>query len=189
MIDRLLSSQGEDRILLLSGGPDSHLAKRSMFAKGMTKRLVITQPPITPQRKHSPLGGETIISTQKKPMEGTLQSLTEQGWAATNILNAMTVEAMLRALKPHTPTGAVWAGALSYDLVQWTQPISLQHPPVEGEILAILWLVEQWDEGEVINPEVSEAIRVEGEISPHSDEEHAAIVLKIKDSITAGELY
>jgi len=189
MIDRLLSSQGEDRILLLSGGPDSHLAKRSMFAKGMKKRLVITQPSITPQKKHSPLNGKTIISAKKKPMEGTLQSLTDHGWVATNILNAMSVESMLRALRPHTPTGAVWAGALSYDLVQWTQPISLQHPPVEGEILAILWLIEQWDEGEVVNPEVSEAIRVEGEISSHSDEEHAAIVLKIKDSITAGELY
>ena len=40
MIDRLIDSQGEDRILLLSGGPKSHLATRSMFAKGMKKRLV-----------------------------------------------------------------------------------------------------------------------------------------------------
>ena len=38
MIDNLLNSQGEDRILLLSGGPKSHLAQRSMFAKGMKKR-------------------------------------------------------------------------------------------------------------------------------------------------------
>ena len=37
MIDKLLNSQGEDRILLLSGGPKSHLAQRSMFAKGMKK--------------------------------------------------------------------------------------------------------------------------------------------------------
>ena len=38
MIDRLLDAQGEDRILLLSGGPDSHLTKRSMFATGMKKK-------------------------------------------------------------------------------------------------------------------------------------------------------
>ena len=189
MIDQLLSSQGEDRILLLSGGPGSHLAKRSMFAKGMKKRLVITQPPITAQKKHSPLAGETIISTQKKPMEGTLQELSDKGWTATNILNAMTIDSMLRALIPHTPKGAVWAGSLSYDLVQWTQPISLQHPPLEGEILAILWLVEEWEEDDVVNPDVSEAIRVEGEISSHTDEQHANIVSEIKDSITAGELY
>ena len=57
MIDRLLSAQGEDRILLLSGGPKSHLTKRSMFAKGMKKRLVITQPETEPQVPHSPLNG------------------------------------------------------------------------------------------------------------------------------------
>ena len=70
MIDRLLSAQGEDRILLLSGGPKSHLAKRSMFAKGMKKRLVITQPKIEPQVPHSPLNGGTIVSMQNTPMEG-----------------------------------------------------------------------------------------------------------------------
>ena len=44
MIDNLLDAKGEDRILLLSGGPKSHVATKSMFAKGMNKRLVITQP-------------------------------------------------------------------------------------------------------------------------------------------------
>jgi len=189
MIDRLISSQGEDRILLLSGGPKSHLATRSMFAKGMKTRLVITQPNINPQENHSPLNGETIVSTVKSPMEGTIQSKTENGWIVKQIVNSMTLESMLRALKPHTPKGAVWAGALSYDLVQWTQPIKLQFPPIQGEILAILWLVEEWEMDEVINPKLSEPIRVDGEVSSHSDDEHAAIVMKIKDSITAGELY
>ena len=189
MIDRLIASQGEDRILLLSGGPKSHLATRSMFAKGMKKRLVITQPNIDSQKNHSPLSGETIISKNKKPMQGALQDFTDQGWKVTNILNSMNLESMLRALKPHTPNGSVWAGALSYDLVQWTQPILLQHPPAEGEILAILWLVDSWDESEVIIPEVANTVRVEGEKSSHSDAEHAEIVKKIKQSITAGELY
>jgi anthranilate synthase/aminodeoxychorismate synthase-like glutamine amidotransferase len=189
MIDKLLASQGEDRILLLSGGPESHLAKRNMFAKDMKMRLVITQPKIDPQENHSPLNGETIVSTAKTPMEGTIQIKTEQGWQMTQIVNAMTLESMLRTLKPHTPNGAVWAGALSYDLVQWTQPIKLQYPPTEGEILAILWLVEEWEMEAVIIPELSEPIRVEGEVSSHSDEEHAEIVHRIKNSITAGELY
>ena len=189
MIDGLIASQGEDRILLLSGGPKSHLATRSMFAKGMKKRLVITQPNIDSQITHSPLSGETIISKNKKPMQGALQDFTDQGWKVTNILNSMNLESMLRALKPHTPNGSVWAGALSYDLVQWTQPISLQYPPAEGEILAILWLVDSWDESEVIIPEVANPVRVEGEKSSHSDGEHAEIVKKIKHSITAGELY
>ena len=91
MIDRLIASQGEDRILLLSGGPKSHLATRSIFAKGMKKRLVITQPPITAQRKHSPLKGETIISKNKKPMQGALQRHTKEGWKVTNILNMLFI--------------------------------------------------------------------------------------------------
>lgn len=189
MIDRLLNAKGEDRILLLSGGPKSHLAKRSLFAKGMTKRLVITQPSVSAQKKHSPMNGNTILETNKPPMQGSLQSLSEQGWAVTNLINAKTLDSMLRSLKPHTPNGSVWAGALSYDLVQWTQPLKLQFPPDEGEVLAILWLVEQWDEGEVLIPELENPVRVEGEKSSHSDTEHAQIVQQIKDSITAGELY
>ena len=189
MIDNLLNSQGEDRILLLSGGPKSHLAKRSMFAKGMKRRLIITQPSTSPQVEHSPLNGETILQSQKKPMEGSLQSLSDKGWNVTNIINAKTIEEMLRSLIPHTPKGSVWAGALSYDLVQWTQPISLQNPPVEGEILAILWLVDEWIEEDVRAPELPDAIRIKGEVSSHTDEEHAKIVQRIKQSITAGELY
>ena len=189
MIDSLLNSQGEDRILLLSGGPKSHLAQRSMFAKGMKKRLVITQPPIAAQINHSPLNGETILQLKKRPMEGSLQILSDKGWKVTNLLNAKTLEEMLRSLVPHTPKGSVWAGALSYDLVQWTQPISLQNPPNEGEILAVLWLVDEWIEEEVRSPGIPSAIRMEGESSSHTDEEHAHIVQRIKQSITAGELY
>ena len=37
MIERLIQSEGEDRILLLSGGPKSHLATKSMMAIGMKK--------------------------------------------------------------------------------------------------------------------------------------------------------
>ena len=189
MIDNLLNSQGEDRILLLSGGPKSHLAQRSMFAKGMKKRLVITQPSIEPQMNHSPLNGETILNFNKKPMEGSLQIWSDNGWKVTNILNAKNLEGMVRSLISHTPKGSVWAGALSYDLVQWTQPISLQHPPEEGEILAVLWLVEEWIEGEVRSPEIPSPIRMVGETSSHTDEEHAQIVHRIKQSITAGEMY
>ena len=189
MIDKLLNSQGEDRILLLSGGPKSHLAQRSMFAKGMKKRLVITQPSIEPQVNHSPLNGETILNLKKNPMEGSLQIWTDNGWKVTTILNAKNLEGMLRSLVPHTPKGSLWAGALSYDLVQWTQPISLQHPPEEGEILAVLWLVEEWIEEEVRSPEIPSPVRMVGETSSHTDEEHAQIVHRIKQSITAGEMY
>ena len=189
MIDRLLKAEGQDRILLLSGGPKSHLAKRNMFATGMTKRLVITQPNISAQESHSPLDGNTIISREKTPLEGTLHDFAEDGWKATSILNAMTLDAMLRALIPHTPKGSVWAGALAYDLIQWTQPLRLQNPPEPGEVLAILWLVDEWEEDDVVCPEIEDGVRISEEVSSHSDEQHAEIVQRVKDSITAGEIY
>ena len=189
MIDSLLAAKGEDRILLLSGGPNSHLARKSMFAKGMKKRIVITQPLLSPQEFHSPLSGETILENEKKPMHGSLQILTENGWKVTGLISAKSIEEMFRSLKSQTPLGSVWAGALSYDLVQWTQPIRLQNPPEEGEILAVLWLVEEWQEGDVIYPELPSPTKMEGEISSHSDEQHSKIVSKIKRAITAGELY
>ena len=89
MIDELISSIGEDRILLLSGGPKSHLARKSMFAKGMTKRLVITQPNIPAQPKHSPLNGETQISDKQIPMHGSLQELDKSGWKVTKLLHSV----------------------------------------------------------------------------------------------------
>ena len=189
MIDSLLAAKGEDRILLLSGGPNSHLARKSMFAKGMKKRIVITQPLLSPQEFHSPLDGETILKHEKKPMHGSLQILTENGWKVTGLISAKSIEEMFRSLKSQTPIGSVWAGALSYDLVQWTQPIRLQNPPEEGEILAVLWLVEEWQEGDVIYPELPSPTKMEGEVSSHSDEQHSKIVSKIKRAITAGELY
>ena len=150
MIDKLIQSDGEDRILLLSGGPKSHLATKSMMAVGMKKRVVITQPKIEAAEKHSPLDGETKLRDSQVPMHASLQELRNGAWKVTNLIHAKSLDGMFRSLKPHTPKGSKWAGALSYDLVQWTQPIALQYPPKEGEILAILWLVDEWIEDDVV---------------------------------------
>ena len=168
MINLLLDSKGEDRILLLSGGPKSHLAKKNLFAKGMKKRVVITQPGINPQKTHSPLLGETILDTQKIPFSASLQNRDSDGWSVTKLIQSKSLDALLKALIPFTPKGSVWAGALSYDLVQWTQPIRLQHPPQEGEILAVLWLVENWIECEFDAPELPLPVRINGEKSSHN---------------------
>ncbi len=192
LLDSLLTHQGEDRILFLSGGPKSHLARQSMFAVGMATRVVITQPKTTAQKKHSPLNGEVIISRKIPPLKATIQSMGEDGWAVTKILQAKDIAEMLRSLQPSTPVGSRWAGALAYDLVQWTQPISLQFPPEEGEILGVLWLVDEW---ETTTPGISDcedmppAKKVEGEISSHSDQQHAEDIERIRASITQGELY
>ena len=189
MIDKLIQSDGEDRILFLSGGPKSHLSTKSMLATGMKKRVVITQPKIEASEKHSPLSGETKLRQSQVPMQSSLQELKNGAWKVTNLIHAKSLDEMFRSLKPYTPKGTQWAGALSYDLVQWTQPISLQYPPNEGDIIAILWLVEQWIEDDVVYPELPAAVRIEGEKSSHTDLEHADVVKRIKSSIVAGELY
>ncbi len=189
MIDRLIHSEGEDRILFLSGGPKSHLATKSMMAIGMKKRIVIAQPKTQAADKHSPLNGETKLRNSQVPMQASLQELSNGAWRVTNLIHAKSLDEMFRSLKPHTPNGSKWAGALAYDLVQWTQPIALQYPPKEGEILAILWLVDEWIEDDVVYPELPNPVRINGEKSSHSDLEHANIVTRIKKSIVAGELY
>jgi anthranilate synthase component 1 len=65
----------------------------------------------------------------------------------------------------------------------------LQHPPSPGDILAILWLVDEWEEDDVYFPELPEPVRGGNESSSHTDKEHAEIVQQIKDSITSGEIY
>ena len=51
------------------------------------------------------------------------------------------------------------------------------------------WLVEKWIEGDCVIPEIGAHKRESNERSSHNDVEHAQIVSRIKDSITAGELY
>lgn len=192
LLSELLSHEGEDRILLLSGGPKSHLARESMFAVGMKTRVVFTQPQIIPQKTHSPLNGEVILSRNNTPLEGTVQSLTDNGWEVNSILKSSDIAQMLRLLQSHTPIGARWAGALAYDLVQWTQPLILQNPPAEGEVLGILWLVEEWKTqapGIQNSNELPQPTKIESEKSSHSDEAHAADIEKIRNSIKRGELY
>ena len=60
-----------------------------------------------------------------------------------NKLRALTDERVFpQPLSSSFPQRPFWSGALAYDLVQWTQPLRLQHPPKEGAILAALWLID-----------------------------------------------
>ena len=88
MIDRLLDSQNTDRILFLSGGPKSHLAKRSMFCKDMKKRVIVTQPNMESNEKHSPLNGETKLSKNSIPIHAVLQKEEGGIWETSHLLNA-----------------------------------------------------------------------------------------------------
>ena len=114
------------------------------------------------------------------------------------------------------PSGPFWSGATSYDLIQWTQPLNLTNVPAEGDILAVMWLVEDY----VIHSNLSKEFQVLGtnsnwvdrvlqtiereeiihqiaeqvpndavEKSTLSDLEHIASIERIKQSIAEGVLY
>lgn len=185
-----MQKQSGDRLLFLSGGPKSHLAKHSMLAQSFSHRLVITQPPIKPQTAHSPLKGECIIDKVGEPLNAVLQILENENWVDFQQIKAKNLAELFRSLKRFTPIGLRWAGALSYDLLQWTQPIHLQNPPSEGSVLGLLWLVDTWlDEDEPLTNEAKEAVFVGGEKSSHDDLQHEQEIEKIRKSIKSGELY
>ena len=147
-----------DRVLLVSGGPPSHLARHSLIAAPPTKRVVIRQPPrndLPAAEAHEPLQGELQLTTERSVLLAEVEEWKHGSWYHSVTLRAKDLEdvfAKLRAETPQTtfrrthttslPNVAFWSGALAYDLVQWTQPLRLQHPPQEGELLAVLWLVD-----------------------------------------------
>ena len=64
MIDKLLSTSG-DSILLLSGGPSSHLARKNLFAKDMKKRIHVNMHHIRHNKKHGTNKPVITVKTSK----------------------------------------------------------------------------------------------------------------------------
>ena len=215
--------------MLLSSGPKSHLATFSLLCGPSTTRIIIRQPsrettpPMTP---HSPLSGE-IRLTETAPITAEFQQWDGQTWEAKETFSAMAISDILRHFCPEEQvvfdqhlssipiTGPFWTGAFSYDLVQWTQPIGLQYPPKEQELLSILWRVdkcivhckktdvlmpystdEQWSKlanSILSNHDMIEIVpsvtSSDSPISNCSDEEHEGIVETIHSAIKDGQLY
>lgn len=147
-----------DRVLLLSGGPASHLATWSLIASPARKRVVVRQPSrdlLAAAPSHSPLNGDVRLVLQTPPLRAEVEEWKHGSWYHSATIKANNLEDLFNKLKAHTtaepftntpspslPQRPFWSGALAYDLVQWTQPIRLQHPPQEGALLAVLWQVD-----------------------------------------------
>lgn len=222
---------GPDELLLYSGGPHTHLAQFSILCGPSRKRVLIKQPdrkncPVG--QKHSPLNGEVLVVQEKSAFVAQVEEWKHGCWYHATSIFASSISELLTKLQPHTPVETFenpphetlpqrpfWAGALAYDMVQWTQPIQLQHLPDEGELLTILWLVERvviqekatgilrqhtlpgdkWGVRVSENMETVESLQPlekctpSAEISSMSDEEHEQAIESICDSIRAGQLY
>jgi len=105
---------------------------------------------------HSPLNGDIRLVEQTVLLEGEVEEWKHGSWYHSVTLRATNIEDLLEKMKRCTPAEPFhqqhavdlpntpfWSGSLSYDLVQWTQPLRLQHPPKEGALLAVLWCVER----------------------------------------------
>ena len=221
-----------DEVVFASGGPSSHLSNASMICGPSKLRVIIRQPSATliaPKETHSPLNGDIKLTSQKEPFTARFEEWQHGSWYHSNSISAKNISDLLEQLKrwtpqeefenkpsEFTPNKAFWAGSFAYDMVQWTQPISLQYPPKEGEILTILWLVDKYiahsknsDEIEVFSHDGNWKSLVQNiicgdlevpvivdqpsnefvESSTHTDLEHSETVERIKRGISEGQVY
>ena len=221
-----------DEVVFASGGPSSHLSNASMICGPSKLRVIIRQPSanlIAPKESHSPINGDIKLTSGKEPFTARFEEWQHGSWYHSNSISAKNISDLLEQLKrwtpkeefenkpsEFTPNKAFWAGSFAYDMVQWTQPISLQYPPKEGEILAILWLVdkyivhsknsdeievfshdENWKslvqntiDGDLETPLIAEQPANEFlELSTHTDLEHSEIIERIKHGISEGQVY
>jgi anthranilate synthase len=219
-----------DRVMLLSGGPATHLARWSLLAAPARKRVVVRQPsrdllPAAPP--HSPLNGDLRLVSNAPPLRAEVEEWKHGSWYHCATLQASNLEDLFHKLKDHTstepfartppvalPQAPFWSGALAYDLVQWTQPIRLQHPPKEGALLAVLWQVEGGvvvqqesktpsifgnDEGWMIQAELAmdEPMAMPHHHHPmqtresvtHTDETHQDNIEAVRQGIVRGQVY
>ena len=220
---------GPDELLLLSGGPASHLSKHSILCGPSRRRFIVRQPTIEPAQPHSPSQGEIHLVVQPTQLVGRIEEWKHGCWYHATSIFDETLSGLLGKLKAFCepvpfssqppegmPQRAFWSGSLAYDLLQWTQPIALQHPPQEGALLAVLWLVERFvceakSSGEVqafalpgddwadrfeqldAAPDLAEMellhTNPHPEASSMTDEVHERGVEIIRDSIAAGQVY
>ena len=145
-----------DEVLLLSTGPASHLAKHSMIVRPPRRRAVLRQPEGTTSNEavKNPLKGEPEWSTEGM-LTATVQTWHSGAWSDDGSCSSPTLEGLLLKLEqamldpsPFVTQVEGWpqrpflSGAFAYDLVQWTQPISVHHPPEAGALLAVIWAVD-----------------------------------------------
>ena len=219
-----------DELMLVSAGPVSHLSQFSLLCGPTTRRVTIRQPPreiIKAAEPHSPLSGETRLE-ERIPFTFQREMWNGREWEVEYSILEASLASGLRNIcskseslfvgdiPPSTPlNGPFWAGALAYDLLQLTQPLRLQNPPKEGELLCVLWEINRcivhqkeddsiavlstdtaWaqeveyclQEGAMEFPR-TEIKRSKKPISNCTDEEHEEIVKKVHRAIVDGQLY
>tara|TARA_Y100001968_G_scaffold251230_1_gene236422 strand:- start:724 stop:2961 length:2238 start_codon:yes stop_codon:yes gene_type:complete len=212
-----------DELLLHSGGPISDLSKRSLLMGPATIRFVVKQSQSKLETiSTSPLTGELNLQSSPAPMDIQIEEW-KGSWEITDRVSGNDLSDALRKLKPYLPeaSGSDFqpgglAGILTYDMVQHTEPLLLQHTPEPDKVLMILYRTDRWviHDREDSMLEVTSSIEADEWVNavnqsiengipfrceppkptprtPHSesDLEHAKKVRKTQSAIREGVLY
>ena len=151
-----------DSVILLSGGPASHLSQHSFLCGPSSMRVVIKQPSrkiIPVQATADALNGEFDLILKKPQFVAEIEQWRHGCWYHLDSFSADGLDDLFIKLRQHSnntefvsnsiiadqslPHRPFWSGGLAYDMLQWTQPIALQNPPQEGALLAVLWLIDK----------------------------------------------
>ena len=221
---------GPDEVMLVSAGPTSHLSQFSLLCGPASRRVLIRQPSrdvVEAAKEHSPLSGKTKL-VDSAPFLVEREIWDGAQWQLDASTTTISLADGLRQLCLKTDSnflgtipesipfvGPFWTGALSYDLLQLTQPIRLQHLPREGELLCVLWeihhcivhekntdslVVLSTDSGWEANvrvcldngqPEYTTptVLLSQKPTSTCTDQEHEDIVRRVQSAIVDGQLY
>ena len=221
---------GPDEVMLISAGPISHLSQFSLMCGPTSRRVIVRQPStdvVHESKEHSPLSGETQLVDsvpflfEREVWNGAQWELDASATHASlgeglRHMCSKSDSSFQENIPDSIPfTGPFWSGALSYDLLQLTQPIRLQHLPDEGELLCVLWEVNrcivhqknndslivlstdsEWDNEvqKCLNSDLKEYTSPnvclgEKPTSTCTDEEHENIVRRVHSAIVDGQLY
>jgi len=157
-----------DELLLQSGGPQSDLAQRSLLMGPTIRRYLVRQQPIEPLAEMgSPLQGEINIQPGPAPLQIHIENW-DDGWACSEVIQGVDLADGLRQLSdtllPSSGEGfqaGGLAGLLTYDMVQHTEPLRLQHVPQDGSILMVLYRADRW----IIHDRIDSTIEIHSSIN------------------------
>ena len=79
-----------DRVLLVSGGPPSHLAKHSLIAAPSAKRVVIRQPSrstLASAEPHEPLKGEIHLTQERPLLKAEVEEWKHGSWYHLSLIH------------------------------------------------------------------------------------------------------
>ncbi len=148
---------GPDELMLISDGPLIDDSNLTLIVGPPKMRCIATQPSRARQpvstNKNSALEGNLDLAGTETTCDWQVEEWQEgDGWRTRVTIERDDLATSLRALTPLLPKlenenelfqPGGFAGLLTYDLVQWTEPTRLQNIPEPSSLLGILLRVDR----------------------------------------------